>query len=138
LLSLFILVHRAVLSFLIERLCNVFGKSNVLKDNSSEFESLIFEHLVQEVKHLLGLIFALDLINFEICLSTSKDSDTLRDCRFDLLIELVDADVVHELLDGLLVFLAFEYGSHFYFNEDVVVGGAGLNIHLKNYMLLSD
>jgi len=66
LLRLFILIHGAVLGLLIEWLRNVIGKAHILKDDTSELETLVLKHLVQELEHILGLVLALDLVDLKI------------------------------------------------------------------------
>ena len=46
LLGPLVLVHGAILSFLIEGLCDVLGQSHILEDDASELQALVLKHLV--------------------------------------------------------------------------------------------
>lgn len=46
LLSPLVLVHGAILSFLIEGLGDVLRQSHILEDDASELQALVLEHLV--------------------------------------------------------------------------------------------
>jgi hypothetical protein len=52
----------------------------------------------------------------------TKYSDSFSDGSLDLLVQLVDADVVNELLDGSLIISAAEHSSYFNFDENVIEG----------------
>jgi hypothetical protein len=109
-----------------------------LEDDSSELETLVFKLRVQEIQHFVCLVLTLDLIYLEVGLSTSENADSLGDGSLDLLVQLVNTDVINEGLNRFVVFLAFENRTDLDFDENVVIGGAGLHIHLEDYVLLGD
>jgi len=138
LLCSLVFVHGTILSFLVKGLRNILRQANVLKDNASELKALVFKHLVKEVNDFSSLFLALDLIDFKISLSSSEYTNTLSDSGLDLLVELIDTDIVDELLNRLVVFLATEDSANLDFDEDVIVGGAALHVKLVDHVLLSN
>jgi hypothetical protein len=137
LLGLLILVHRSVLGLLIKRLCDFLWKFHILQDDSSELESLILKHSVEEFEHILGLILTLDLIDFKVCFSACQHTDSFSYSSLYLLVELINTDIVDEILNRFVITLAPENSTDLDLNEDVIKGGARFDIHLKNYVLLS-
>jgi hypothetical protein len=51
---------------------------------------------------------------------------------------LIDADVINELFDGLLVLTASKDSSDFYLDKYVVESRAGFHVHFEYYVLLGD
>lgn len=136
LLGLLILVHRTVLSLLIEGLSNILRESDVLENDAGELKTLVGEHLVQELEHVTSLIFSLYLVDLEVGLATGEHTDALSDSRLNLLVELVDTDVVNEGFNRLFVFFALENSTDLNLDKDVVVSGTGLDVHLEDNVLL--
>jgi hypothetical protein len=136
LLSLLILVHRSVLCLLIKGLSNFLWKFHILQDDSSELESLVLKHSVEEFEHILGLVLTLDLIDLKVCLSACQHTDSFSYSSLDLLVKLIDTDIVDEVFNRFVITLAPENSTDLDLNEDIVEGGARFDIHLKNYVLL--
>ncbi len=84
------------------------------------------------------MVLSLDLVDLKVGLSTGKNSDTLSDRRLNLLVKLINADVINEILDRILISLASEYSANFDLDEDVVIGRARFNIQFEHDMLLGD
>ena len=84
------------------------------------------------------MVLSFDLVDLKVGLSTGKNSDTLSDRRLNLLVKLINADVINEILDRILISLASEYSANFDLDEDVVIGRTRLNIQFEHDMLLGD
>ncbi len=84
------------------------------------------------------MVLSFDLVDLKVGLSTGKNSDTLSDRRLNLLVKLINADVINEILDRILISLASEYSANFDLDEDVVIGRARFNIQFEHDMLLGD
>ena len=135
--SLFILIHWPILSFVIKGFCYIRWQFHVGYNNSGELKTLGGKHLVQKLQHLLCVVPS-DCIDFKMGLTSNKDSESLRKCCFQLLIQLVNTNIVCEIFDRVLVVLAPEDHTDIYFYKDVIKGGAWLDHHIVNDILLSD
>ena len=69
-------------------------------------------------------------------LDLTQNSDSLSDGSLDLLVELVNAYVVDESLDGVIIIHALEDCCYIDLDEDIVVGGARPHLQVEHYVLL--
>jgi len=73
-----------------------------------------------------------------MCFTSDKDSNSLSQSSFKLLIELVDTDSVHEVVDWLVIWFTSEYYCNIEGNKDIIICGAGSHRELVCHILLSN
>jgi len=59
-----------------------------------------------------------------MCFSSDEYSDSLSECCFKLFIKLVDADSVHEVMDRVIIWFAFENYSNIKGHKDIIISWA--------------
>jgi len=73
-----------------------------------------------------------------MCLASNEHPDSLGQCSLQLLVQLIDADPIHKVLDILLGIFAPEDDGDVKCHEDVVVGWASSDREFVDDILLGD
>ena len=71
-----------------------------------------------------------------MCLSSNKNSDSLCQCCFELLIQLIDADSVYEVMYWLVIWFAPEDNCNIEGYKDIIVSWTCSNWELVSDILL--
>lgn len=129
-------VQGTELGFQIQWLLDFFRKLNFSDDDIKKFKTFVAEHLVQELHHGSSVSLSLDIVHLKMGLTPDKHSHSFGDGCLKLFIQLVDADSVDEIVDGLLIRFAPKYYCDGESHKDVVVCWARSHLELILDVLL--
>ena len=113
-----------------------FWKGDFSNDDVEEFKPLISKHLIQELLHSSSVCRTLDIVHFEMGLSSNQYSNSFSDSSLKLFVKLVDTDSVAEIENVLFSWFASENDGDTETNENVVVSWASSYLEGVSHVLL--